>query len=142
MGKRGRPKKIEGQKYMDGKKKGGKFETEVYKYLRNNVDYRECKKTLMSGGSDESSDITLILKDGITFVIECKRYKRVGHTLIEKWWKILLEECEGTQSKPILVFKENAEPAVVVEFFLHDIRHALYFEHWVSLLPKKDNLSS
>lgn len=99
---------------VNGKNKGNAFERAVYKNLRERFGQEAVSRNIGSGSSDETADLTLYW-NGETYSIECKAYKAMPWSELDKIWRKLVNECEQKEfsGEPIIVFKVNRMPWVV-----------------------------
>lgn len=94
-----------------GIRKGGSFELKIYKDLRK--DYNNVRRTIGSGSSDEVADIILKIADK-DYSIECKHIKQVKWYMLNKFWRKLRYSIGNHNLIPIIVFRQNREPIMVM----------------------------
>ena len=94
-----------------GKHKGNAFELKIYKNLR---ELGFCKRTIGSGSSDESGDITFEIGHKM-LSIECKHLKKVRWSILNKFWDKLNKEIKSFgKGEPVIIFRQNNEPIMVM----------------------------
>jgi hypothetical protein len=118
-----------------GKGKGSAFEREVAKKLslwisngqRTDLFWRSASSGAMftsakGGFSSQAGDIAAIDEMGIPFlskwVIECKRYKKIGlesflygqPSLLSNFWEKHMNLATQLNKQPMLIFKEDRRP--------------------------------
>lgn len=112
------------------KHKGSRFESLIQKRLREIVP--EACRTMGSGCSkDEKGD----LRNFMDRLIECKHYKVVTWGMLMNWWEKIVEEAEGEGLTPVLIYKQNRQPIMVMEMWYSvndlDLLHIMLFEEWL-----------
>jgi len=117
------------------KNKGSQFEIRIWKDLKK-IDPR-CHRTCGSGSSpDDKGDISYK-----NYRIECKAHKRLSIKKIDSFWEKICDEAEGVKGIPLLIFKENHKPALVMSWQYvchpitswHTIRFLQYYDEWLAI---------
>ena len=124
-------------KQGSGKSKGGQFERDICKALSlwvskgANVDlyWRSAmsggRATVKRGQVRQAGDITAVAPEGHAltekFYVECKAYKMLtldclvtGKGTLIDFWKIAVKEAKSHNKLPMLIFKRNHWPIVVI----------------------------
>lgn len=102
------------------KNKGNAFETKIMLKLREISP--NTFRTMGSGNSqNDLGDVHF--KD---YIIECKHYKSVSHSMIygkDGWWQKICKEASKDQKQPLLIYKLNNQPERVVLKLEHILDH-------------------
>ena len=114
------------------KHKGSRFESLIQKKLRELVP--EACRTMGSGCSkDEKGDI----RNFRLRLIECKHYKKITWGMLIGWWEKIKIEAVQENLQPVLIYKEDRQPIMVMERFW-DREHILEFETWIDEVIKRE----
>ena len=122
---------------MNGKQKGSQFERDICKalslWVSKGVSIDLYWRSAMSGGRAtvkrgqvrQAGDITAVAPEGHAltdkFYVECKAYKTLtldclvtGKGTLIDFWKIAVREAVLHEKHPMLIFKRNHWPVVVI----------------------------
>lgn len=117
---------------VSSKGKGNRYENIILKQLK--VLEPMTHKTLGSGNSkDDKGDIRF---PGL--LIEVKHHKKFSKGLLDKFWVKIVEEAKAEGIEPLLLYKENFKPAMVM-FYAdkeHTVRHMMYWDEYYKLLER------
>ena len=120
-----------------GKSKGGAFEREICvklsKWITKGEKIDVFWRSAMSGGRAtvkrgqvrQAGDITAVAPEGHAltekYFVECKSYKALtldclvsGKGTLIDFWKVAVREATSHQKMPMLVFKRNHWPTIVI----------------------------
>lgn len=122
---------------MNGKQKGSQFERDICKalslWVSKGVSIDLYWRSAMSGGRAtvkrgqvrQAGDITAVAPEGHAltnrFYCECKAYKSLtldclvtGKGALIDFWKIAVKEAKSHSKLPMLIFKRNHWPVIVI----------------------------
>lgn len=92
--------------------KGAKFEREIAAYFNDHLEdilEEKVKRNLDQYQAKGLHDLTL---PGV--MIECKRQKSVRDGDVKKWWTETLDQVEGQEAMPVLIYRADAQTAKAV----------------------------
>jgi len=117
---------------VNSKNKGSLWENKLLKQLKN-IDSMS-HKTLGSGNSsDDKGDIACL-----HFLIEAKHHKTLSKGLLDKFWEKICKEADNIEKTPLLVYKENNKPPMVMMRFSGKLgmRCIMYWQEYYDLLEE------
>ena len=111
------------------KQKGNKFETEVMHKLRELEP--AVARTSGSGSSYRDKGDLINFRN---YLIEAKHHKTVTWGKIMRWWHKIKKEAKTMNKTPLLIYKQNYQPTMVVEnIFDNKHIHIVPFDDWLDL---------
>lgn len=93
------------------KAKGSKFEILIYNDFKTYLT--DVKRVGGSGTQKgENGDIIATI-DNKQHCIECKHYKTLTFTLIDKWWEKIKRQAKEIGMSPLLIYRQNRQKIMV-----------------------------
>ena len=125
-----------------GKHKGSRFENVTLNDLRKKFGHTSAWKTKGSGNADDDKgDIVFLNK----YMLELKHHKSFSLPQLKRFFKKLDEEAVKENLEPILVFKMNHRPTLMIgyaKFRHHEVEYPsiLPFEYWLREIKRFNEL--
>lgn len=93
------------------KAKGSKFEIIIYNDMKTYL--KDVKRVGGSGTmKGENGDIIATI-DGKQFCVECKHYKNLTFSVIEKWWEKIKRQSKEINMSPLLIYRQNRQKIMI-----------------------------
>lgn len=93
------------------KHKGSRFEILIYNDMKTYLtDVKRVGGSGTQGG--ENGDIIATI-NGKQFCIECKHYKKLTFSLIDKWWEKIKRQSKEINMSPLLIYRQNRQKIMV-----------------------------
>jgi len=93
------------------KHKGSRFEILIYNDMKTYLS--EVKRVGGSGTQGgENGDIISKISDK-QYCIECKHYKILTFSLIDKWWEKIKRQSKEINMYPLLIYRQNRQKIMI-----------------------------
>lgn len=93
------------------KRKGSAFEIVIYNDMKTYLKY--AKRVGGSGTQKGENGDIIALIDNKEYCIECKHYKILTFTLIDKWWTKIKKQANEINMTPLLIYRQNRQKIMV-----------------------------